>query len=137
MVNGQPASSTDERTWTTFADASSSSTGAGAGFVLNGDGIVCIDLDHCLIDGEPVDWVRPVLELVPATYVEVSPGGDGLHIWGLGRLATGRRLKVDGGQVEIYGNGRYLTVTGKAFSRVIDLADLQPLIDALLGLSNG
>jgi primase-polymerase (primpol)-like protein len=137
MITGQPASSTDERTWTTFADASASSVGAGAGFVLNGDGIICVDLDHCLVDGEPVDWVRPVLELVPATYVEVSPSGDGLHIWGLGRIATGRRLKIDGGQVEIYGNGRYLTVTGQPFSRVSDLADLQPLINALLGLSNG
>lgn len=125
---GRPASSTDPSTWSSHAAAARSRAGTGLGFVLNGDGIACIDLDHCLDGGSVAPWAREILDRCPPTYVEISPSGDGLHIWGLADIPHGRRLAVDGGTAEIYGTGRYLTVTGrrhgKAPSTLSDLSDV-------------
>jgi len=112
---GRAASSTDPATWTSYRKVGESKVGCGVGFVLNGDGIACIDLDHCLAGGRLAPWARRILEMLPATYVEVSPSGDGLHVWGLGRLDRGRKVKVDSGSVELYGTDRYITVTGRRF----------------------
>lgn len=109
-----------------------SSVGAGPGFVLNGDGIVCIDLDHCLVDGVLESWAQEIVDLMQATYMEVSPSGDGLHIWGHGELDRGRRIRVDGGYVEAYATGRYLTVTGAAWTGSVGtLASLDRVFRAL------
>ena len=115
-VTGRPASSTNPLTWSTYGDARRSVKGDGLGFVLNGDGIVCIDLDHCY-DGVPTVEAQAVLDLFPDTYVEVSPSGTGLHIWGFASLSKGRRFMVNGLSVEVYPSGRYMTVTGKAVNR--------------------
>jgi len=110
QCNGSPASSTNPDTWCDYTAASNSNIGAGLGFVLNGDGIVCVDFDHCLDGrGRALTWAAALLESVPATYIEVSPSGDGLHVWGFGTISKAR---VTTG-VEVYGNGRYLTVTGR------------------------
>ena len=104
--------------------------------MLNGDGIVCIDLDHCLTDGQLEPWAAEILELTPATYVEVSPSGDGLHIWGRASgFSGGRRFSWHGGMVEVYATERYLTVTSRPFdgSKRI-LGDLSNLIDVLVGI---
>jgi primase-polymerase (primpol)-like protein len=98
------------------------------GFVLNGDRIVCVDLDHCLERGKLAPWAAQILAAMPKTYVEVSPGRDGLHIWGLGDVGRGRRIPVaGGGSLEIYGRDRYITVTGKRFGpcprRLAELPD--------------
>jgi len=114
-VAGRSASSTSPRTWASYDDAAASTIGDGLGFVLNGDGIVCVDLDHCLVDGHVTEWAAPLLKALPATYIEVSPSGEGLHVWGTGRLPRGRVIGVPGGRVELYGAGRYLTVTGQRF----------------------
>lgn len=102
------ASSTDPETWTTYKEASVSKVGKGLGFVLNGDGLVCIDIDHCITDGRLSDRAQQILTTLPSTYVEISPSGKGLHVWGYGTLPHG--MKRNG--IEIYGNGRYMTVTG-------------------------
>lgn len=115
-AGGKPASSTDPGTWTSYREAAESKVGVGPGFVLNGDRIVCVDLDHCIERGKLAPWAAQLLASVSATYVEVSPSGDGLHIWGLGDVTRGRRLPVaGGGSLEIYGHGRYITVTGKRY----------------------
>jgi primase-polymerase (primpol)-like protein len=115
-VTGYPASSTNSRTWATYAEAECSSVGVGPGFVLNGDGIVCIDLDHCLVDGRLVPWAAELLEAVPATYIETSPSGDGLHIWGRATgFSGGRRFAWRDGMVEMYATERYLTVTSRPY----------------------
>src|SRR5690606_42031046 len=46
--DGKAASSTDPATWCSYRDAVRSRAGAGLGFVLAGEGIACVDLDHCL-----------------------------------------------------------------------------------------
>ena len=90
------ASSTDPASWSSYRDAARSSAGAGLGFVLDGDGVVCLDLDHCVDDeGTVAGWARNVLDAVDGTWVEVSASGDGLHVWGYGELPHGRRITVE------------------------------------------
>jgi len=128
-VQGHGASSTNARTWATYDAASASTVGNGIGFVLNGDGVVCLDLDHCITDDGIAPWAATFLASCPATYVEASPSGHGLHVWGTGNVARGRVLAVDGGRLEIYGRGRYLTITGQPFAGApSQLADLSALI---------
>lgn len=128
---GRNASSTNPRTWSSYKAAEKAPHGAGLGFVLNGDGIVCIDLDGCLSEGRLASWATEILNLCPRTFVEVSPSGNGLHIWGYGEVETGRVIR-DGRKVEIYGRGRYICVTGKRFrGSTVKLADLSPVLAAL------
>lgn len=134
-VGGGPASVTDPATWTRYAAANRSSIGAGLGFVLDGDGVVCVDLDHCLTpDGALLPWAQPIVDAAGPTWIERSVGGDGLHIWGLGELPLGRRIRLDGGGVaELYGTGRYIAVTGETFGGTPRrLGPLDELIDELL-----
>ena len=127
-VQGLAASSTDERTWSSFEAASMSRVGDGLGFVLNGDGIACVDLDHCITDGVLEPWAQEILDRTPATYVEVSPSGTGLHIFGFATVGAGRRM----GNVEFYDRGRYMTVTGKRWGKAPrDLVDISGLIASL------
>ena len=115
QTTGRAASSTDAATWTTYANAKASSVGAGIGFVLNGDGIACIDLDHCIgPDGTLASWAAVILAGLPATYTELSPSGTGLHVWGHASVGRGRKIRrTDGACIELYDRGRYVTVTGK------------------------
>jgi len=115
-VDGRQASVTNAATWTSYDDAQASTVGDGLGFVLDGDGIVCIDLDHCLHRGRLTSWGRAILESMPATYIERSPSGSGLHVWGLGNVERGHVHRFAGGAVEVYGRGRYMTVTGDRWS---------------------
>ena len=88
-VAGRAASSTDPATWSTFDQALASSVGDGLGFVLAADGIACIDLDHCLDGGVLAGWAREILDACGPTYVEVSPSGTGLHVFGRGTVGKG------------------------------------------------
>jgi len=117
---GAPASSTDPATWATYTAAKRSKVGDGLGYVL-GDGIGCLDLDHCLVDGKPNELAREVLARLPGAYVEISPSGDGLHVWGTAPEQPGRVR--DG--VEAYSVGRYITVTGRVFrpGGLVDLSE--------------
>ena len=114
-VGGWWASVTDSACWSSYEDAADSPHGDGLGFVLNGDGVVCIDLDDCVVDGVPNAKARELIGSLPKTYVEFSPSGRGLHIWGFASLESGRKFVRDGLKVEVYPNGRYLTVTGRAY----------------------
>lgn len=121
-TNGGAASSTRSSTWSTYEAAAASDIGAGLGFVLNGDGIACVDIDHCLDSrGHVAKWAADIVAAMPTTYVEVSPSGDGLHVWGFATVDKGRRS----GGVEVYGSGRYITITGKRWrGSVASFADL-------------
>ena len=128
QVNGRAASSTNPATWTAYAVASSSTLGDGVGFVLNGDGIACVDLDHCLNGRRVEPWAAEILARCPRTYVEVSPSGTGLHVFGFATVGHGWRQ----GNVEVYDRGRYMTVTSKrfrSFPRV--LADFSEFVSSL------
>lgn len=133
---GRPASSTDARTWSPLAAADApSARGDGLGFVLNGDGIACIDIDHCVrADGSLEPWAARLLRRVPPTWIEVSPSGTGLHVWGLATVGAGRVIKMSNGiGVEVYDRGRYITVTRRPFGRCPRvLADIAAVVDELM-----
>mgnify|MGYP001945797877 CR=1 FL=1 len=118
--DGRPASSTDPRTWSTYREAARSKSGDGLGYVL-GAGIACLDLDNCLDErGRPDARARAILARVPGAYVEVSPSGRGLHVWGRAPEQRGRRHRG----YEVYSVGRYITVTGNVYQpgRLVDLS---------------
>lgn len=128
------ASSTAPETWATYRTALRSTAGSGLGFVLTAaDRLVCIDLDHALVDGELLPWAREILARVPETYIEVSPSGQGLHIWGYGEVGRGRRIRRGETAVEVYDRERYICMTRKPFKGAPSrLADLSKVIADLL-----
>ena len=110
-------SSTDSSTWVSYHIAVETLQGSpekysGIGFVLNGDGISCIDCDHCITDGEVSPEVLEIIEEVDS-YTEISPSGTGIHIWFRGNLPQGSGNRK--GSFEIYETGRYITITGERF----------------------
>ena len=109
MVNARVASVSDPSTWASYAAVKRSEVGAGLGFVLNGDGIGCIDLDSCVSGGVIAGWAQEILDANPGTFTELSPSGTGLHIWGLLDSAPGRRVR-DGRNIEVYSQGRYIAL---------------------------
>ena len=111
-VTGHAASVTSPSSWASLPEVLASKAGDGIGFVL-GEGIGCIDLDDCFTtEGRLSPEAERILADVGSTWVEVSPSGRGLHVWG--RLAEGPgRVRVfEGQKVETYSRARYMTITG-------------------------
>ena len=106
----------DPYSWGSFnqADAAFSEGGwLGVGFVLTGNGIAGVDLDKCVVDGEPNKDALQLMADLDAPYIEYSPSGNGLRAFGFSNQSiTGVRGQLDGLSVELYTKGRYLTVTG-------------------------
>lgn len=135
-LDGRPASSTDPSTWTSLVEAEASEVGDGMGFVLGG-GFACIDLDHCYdARNHLADWAKMILAPVEGkTYIEISPGGDGLHIWGTAPERTGVRVRGIM-NAEAYSQSRYITYTGRNWRKSPErLADLTFLFDILQRLA--
>lgn len=133
-LDGGFASVSAPETWVSHAEAAASKAGMGLGYVLaEGDGIVCIDLDHCFGSGGLAPWARAILDRCPSTFTEVSPSGDGLHVWGRGQLEHGRRMRRGDTAVEVYGQGRYVAMTGRRFENSpLGLADLSEVVASLV-----
>ncbi|MFJ5923865.1 DNA primase [Kitasatospora sp. NPDC092948] len=133
--SGKPAASTRPRTWSSRRAVRASQAGVGEGFVLAGDGIACIDLDGAIdADGRLTGWAERIVAAAGATWIEVSPSGRGLHVWGRGNVGHGRRIKLpDGGGIEVYDRGRYITVTGRRWpGSPARLGGIQHLIEELV-----
>lgn len=86
----------------------------GIGFVLNGDGIVAIDLDDCIGEGGIHPAAMLIMQELGCGLIEISPSGTGLHGFGYGpNLKKGVRGRYKGIAIELYSDRRYMTVTGK------------------------
>jgi putative DNA primase/helicase len=113
QVNGEYASATNPETWTGFPEAlTAQETGHfdGIGFVFaESDPLVFIDFDHVIKDGKVAPHVVRWLKKLNS-YTELSPSGEGLHVYGLGVLPGGAGRKK--GEVEIYDRKRFATLTG-------------------------
>ena len=140
QTNGSKARSNDPTTWSDFLTCQKTFEAggfSGIGFAFsNGDGLCGVDLDHCLdAAGQPEQWAQEIIEQFADSYIEVSPSGDGLHIWCLGRpIKTGhKKWKVaktgseQGIEVYDFNSPRYLTVTGNALQK-------QEITDGQIGL---
>jgi hypothetical protein len=118
---GSTASSTDPRTWSSFTECFAGAYVAGRhhgiGRVLvGGEGLVGIDLDSCTSTNLPFN-----------SYTEVSPSGNGLHIWVRGHWPVPGSKRAG---IEVYASKRFLTITGAHLDgtpediRHVDLAPL-------------
>lgn len=111
--SGFPASHSNPATWATYEEARDCAIRRGlpgVGYVLTDDDGICgIDLDNCRDPetGALDEWALEIVNLCE-TYTEASPSGRGVRLFALGK--PGKAVKR--GNVEIYGNKRYLTVTG-------------------------
>jgi len=120
---------TDKKNWKSFDNAVSDYLEygcSGIGFVLNGSGIIGIDLDDCVTGGQPSPASLAILNQMGADYVEFSPSGTGLRSFGYGTLKWPYRNTISGVKVELYADARFLTVTGWRFCgvTVAQLGDL-------------
>jgi len=121
------ASSTDLMTWSSFEYALAAYEAGeppydGIGFVFcSADPFVGIDLDDCrdAESGEVAPWAQDIINRVQEGYVEASPSGTGVHIIVEGTVRDGKTRKdvhVQGevaGRVEMYGRGKFFTMTGE------------------------
>lgn len=127
-VSNYPGSSTNPRTWSSFERAHGSTVGDGLGFTLAGDGVACIDLDHCIVDGCLADWAQVIVDQCSGTFIEVSMSGTGLHIFG--HATVGKGFRRNG--VEVYDRARFIAVTGRRFNKApIQLTDISSVIYSL------
>lgn len=113
--DGSYAKSDDPDTWGSFEQACEAVTKfklSGIGIMFAG-GLAGVDIDHCVDaqTGEIEEYAKDIIHTVKS-YTELSPSGTGIHILCLGTLPEGRRRK---GDVEMYCEGRFFTVTGKDF----------------------
>lgn len=141
QVCGRNASSTNPKTWATFAEvlvAYHAGKFDGIGFVL-GDGFAGIDLDDVRDrkTGELVPWASDLVTTA-TTYAEVSPSGTGVKVYGQGKWVGKwhkRRHPSGTGDIEVYDAGRFFIVTGHTeTSPAYGLTDIQPALDNLAGL---
>lgn len=106
----------DPMSWGTFSQAVAAfeeGSYTGIGIVLDGSGLVGIDLDSCVVNGKIDPAAQMLLDSVGATYIELSPSGTGLRAFGYAEnLSSGVNREYNGLKVEMYSRGRYLTVTG-------------------------
>ena len=110
QTSGQPADSTDPKTWTSFdaaAGAYANGGFAGLGFVFTPDDPYCgVDLDGLTEDDDR--W-RIITNL--DSYAELSQSGQGAHAIIRG-VKPGDRCRNDSAGVEIYDSGRDFVMTG-------------------------
>lgn len=110
------ASSIDPSTWGTLAEAQAARERygyTGLGFVFtNDDDFVGVDIDHCR-DKETGTLNKTAVAIVSkaTTYTEISPSGEGLHLFFRGKIPEGGNKNSATG-VEMYAFGRYFTMTG-------------------------
>ena len=84
IVTGESSCWNKEDNWATFDQAIKNTDLLG--FVMKKeDGIVCIDLDDCYIDGSLRPFHKKVVEMFDGTYMEMSQSGEGIHIFMKGR----------------------------------------------------
>jgi putative DNA primase/helicase len=115
------ASSTDPLTWRTFSEALAAYEAGeppcdGIGFCFcSADPFVAIDLDNCRSaeTGELAPWAQKIVATFSEeSYIEASPSGTGVHI-----ITEGvRKEGVKRGPVEVYGQDRFFTLTGKVIA---------------------
>jgi hypothetical protein len=120
---GNPINPHDPSQWMT-RDAAQARVGgpvSGVGFILNGDGWFCIDLDNCR-DATTGQWSAAsvaIYQSFPGALAEVSVSGTGLHIFGRcdpSRLAD-RRNKWDGDK-EWYHTGRFIALSSNGLQPI-------------------
>ncbi|WP_254513898.1 phage NrS-1 polymerase family protein [Anatilimnocola floriformis] len=139
--NGRKASSTDQQTWATFDHAKAAYENGlfdGLGFVVTDSGLTGIDVDKCVTNGSLNSVGSAVASALPQTYTELSPSGKGLRIITQAIKPTSKCVKTvtdkegNATKVEIYDEGRFLTITGHPFEgKLLPVSDRQKQLNKL------
>lgn len=119
-ITGRKASSTDPKSWATFAEAYKKDKHVGIVFTPECN-LLGIDIDHCLkgkrITHEKAEEIAALL-IEAETYTEVSPSGEGLHLY----FELNEPLKLVSNKrapFEAYTSGRYFTFTGNNYGKIV------------------
>ena len=115
-ATGRAAKSNDPSTWTTAAGAWAAKKArrwGGLNFALTIDsGIVAIDLDDCFEERDGrrqlKKYAAQIVHMLD-TYTELSPSGNGLHLFTLGTIPS--NIKIPG--FEMYAARHFMSVTGR------------------------
>lgn len=110
QIDGNPASTTNPNTWATYETVQ---VGHGDGYgVMLGNGLGCIDLDHCFNEYGLTQWAKDILTTTQnILFVERSLSGDGLHIFCELPERKGTSVKHDSGAVETFSRARFIRTT--------------------------
>lgn len=132
QVNGAAAKSNDPNTWTDFETAlDAAQFHSGLAFEIT-EPWTGIDLDDCLDENGLKPWAIEILFRFDGIgFAEVSPSGTGIKILTRGRKPTGARCthKFDDGQIEVYDNRRFWTITGDLYNGQDEIGDGQETVD--------
>lgn len=107
---------TDKRNMHTFEEVKAAyekGSGNGIGLILTHETpYVCVDID----DQENIhDMEAKYHNIAVQSYAEISPSGNGLHVWFKGNKPTWARTKKNG--IEFFGGqNKFVTFTGNVFS---------------------
>lgn len=135
---GRRASVSNSATFTDFATAVKASVKYSGIGIRVSNGIIGIDLDHCIKDGEVLPWALAIVQMFPQAYIETSPSGTGLRILCLtpeGYTYDSDIYHIKRGNVEVYVPGvtnRFVTLTGNVYQNgdVVECTDgLEWLLD--------
>jgi primase-polymerase (primpol)-like protein len=112
----------------------SAKAGDGITYVLTPDDpFAALDVDHCRdpISGSIDDWAQRLLNRASHAYVEVSPSGTGLRIWGMASGAyLHRHFNFGSSTLELFRRARKpLTVTGLQIGSCQTLGNIDALLD--------
>ena len=121
-ATGRAAKSNDPDTWATAAEAWAAKKRyrwGGLNFALTlPSGIVGVDLDDCFEERNGQrrlkDYARQVVQMLN-TYTELSPSGNGLHLFAQGQIPHNIKRDTDG--FEMYAERHFMSVTGKEYGR--------------------
>jgi hypothetical protein len=92
----------------------------GLGFFLSREkdavlDIYAVDLDHCIQAGKIDDWAKDILSRLNS-YSEISPSGEGIHVFVKGILPEGSKntndQMLDKNRVEVFTDKHHITITG-------------------------
>ena len=140
---GRHASSADPADWCDYKTALAvvqENQARGVTYMLTPeDPFGAIDLDHCrnLATGAIIDWAQQFIDQAAAipTYVEITPSGVGLRIWGtvsaLESLHTNKLLDAENEyRIELFRRTRKpLTVTGLQLGECKSFGNIDALLD--------
>jgi hypothetical protein len=129
------ASSADPNSWSSYeAAVAAAAAGDGITYVLTPeDPFAAVDIDHVRdpVTGTIESWAQRLLDQATHSYVEVSPSGCGLRIWG---TANGgelhRKFELNTAALELFRRTRKpLTVTGLQLGKSQQLGPIDALLD--------
>jgi primase-polymerase (primpol)-like protein len=131
---GFPASHSDPRTWSHFAECAAALSDPrlafdGIGIVLAAaDPFTGVDLDGCVERGVLEPWAETIVRDLDG-YAELSPSGRGVRILVRGSIGAGRKK----GDIEVYSTLRFLTLTGSTLpGSTATIPDRQAQLDEVV-----